>query len=177
MKNIGQISRMLAILLTSVAVLGLIFWRFVLPESEPVALPVSTQPASPQPVVTAQTSAAQNSAAAAPVVAPVTEPVAAPVAESATESAEDSHGHDEQNHDEQMEPPSPAIVDAIREMKKPTPDEGQMIQNPDGSMKLKLGNRLQSVPVATIGKDGKVHVDYHGEKYLQEQQKQEAPTP
>lgn len=177
MKNIGQISRMLAILLTSVAVLGLIFWRFVLPESEPVALLVSTQPASPQPVVTAQ-----NSAAVAPVVAPVTEPVAAPVAESATESAEDSHGHDEQNHDEQMEPPSPAIVDAIREMKKPTPDEGQMIQNPDGSMKLKLGNRLQSVPVATIGKDGKVHVDYHGEKYLQddkkpEEQKQETPTP
>ncbi len=173
MKNLGQISWMLAILLTSAAVFGLIVWRFVLPESEPVAPPVSTQPASPQPVVTtAQASAVQNSAAVAPVVAPVTEPVAAPVAESAKEPAEDLH-----DHDEQMEPPSQATIDAIREMKKPTPDEGKMTENPDGSVKVDLGNRFKSVPIATIGKDGKVHVDYHGEKYLQEQQKQEAPTP
>ena len=184
MKNLKQIAGVFVILLIGVAVIGLIAWRFAVPESSAPQDGALLQPV----VTTAQTGAAQNSAAVAPVVAPVTEPVAAPVAESAKESAEDLH-----DHDEQTEPPSQATIDAIREIKKPTPDEGQVIQNPDGSMKLKLGNRLQSVPIATIGKDGKVHVDYHGEKYLQdnqpvenskpeetkqtEQQKQEAPTP
>jgi hypothetical protein len=196
MKNLRQISKILAILLIAAAVLGLLAWRFLLPESELAAVPKSAQTALPQPaVITAQTSATQTSATqnstvavpVTPVVAPVTEPVVAAVAESATESAEDLHDHDAQNQDEPMPPPSPEIINAIRDMKKPTPNEGQMIQNPDGSVKVNLGNRFQSVPIATIGKDGKVHVDYHGEKYVQdnqavenskpEQQKQEAATP
>ncbi len=175
MKSLKQIAGVFALLLLGAAVIGLAVWRFATPESEQATLP--------QPVVSgaAQTSASPNNVAVgapvAPVVAPVTDPVAAPVAESAQESAEDLH-----DHDEQMEPPSQATIDAIREIKKPTPDEGQVTQNPDGSVKINLGNRFQSVPIATIGKDGKVHVDYHGEKYLQddkkpEEQKQETPTP
>jgi hypothetical protein len=162
-------------LLIGAAAIGLAVWRFAAPESAQAILP--------HPVVSgmAQINANPNSAAvgapAAPVVAPVTDPVAAPVAESVKESAEDLH-----DHDEQAEPPSQATIDAIREMKKPMPNEGQVTQNPDGSVKINLGNRFQSVPIATIGKDGKVHVDYHGEKYLQddkkpEEQKQETPTP
>lgn len=182
MKSLKQIAGVFALLLLGAAVIGLAVWRFATPESEQATLP--------QPVVSgaAQTSVSPNNVAVgapvAPVVAPVTDPVATPVAE----SVEDSH-----DHDEQAVEPSQETINAIREIKKPTPDVGQVIQNPDGSVKAKIGNRFQSVPIATIGKDGKVHVDYHGEKYIQdnqpvenskpkenpkpEEQKQEAPAP
>jgi hypothetical protein len=64
--------------------------------------------------------------------------------------------------------PSPAVIQAIREARKPVPGEGEVITNSDGSKKVNLGNRYMSAPVATIGKDGKVHVDYHGEKYAED---------
>ncbi len=67
--------------------------------------------------------------------------------------------------------PSPEIVNAIREIKKPAPDEGKVTTLPDGSQTLNLGNRYLSVPVATRGKDGKLHVDYHGERYARDNEK------
>jgi len=73
---------------------------------------------------------------------------------------ENLHGHDQG-----IPKPSPEVVDAIREMKKPSADEGRVISHADGTREVNLGNRFISVPVATVGKDGKVHVDYHGEKY------------
>ena len=65
-----------------------------------------------------------------------------------------------------MPPPAPETVEAIRKLREPTPTQGQVTTLPDGSKKLDLGNSAMSVPVATVGKDGKVHVDYHGEKYI-----------
>lgn len=72
----------------------------------------------------------------------------------------------EHHHDDAGEKPSQETIDAIREIRKPVEGEGQVIQHADGAYEMKLGNRYQSVPVATVGKDGKVHVDYHGEKYV-----------
>lgn len=63
-------------------------------------------------------------------------------------------------------PLSPAVVHAIQAIRQPAEGEGQVTVHPDGSKELKLGNRYRSVPVATVGKDGKVHVDYHGEAHV-----------
>lgn len=72
--------------------------------------------------------------------------------------------------------PSPAVIQAIREARKPVPGEGEVITNSDGSKKVNLGNRYMSAPVATIGKDGKVHVDYHGEKYAEDSAQSNSTT-
>ena len=175
MKNLGQTNKVLAILLIGAAVIGLMAWRFITPEFPQVTqtLPHAAQANTVQTNTnTAQVSTVQSSLVAAPAAAPATEPAVAALAESGKEAGEDLH-----DHDEQIEPPSQATIDAIREMKKPTADEGQTIQYPDGSTEIKLGNRFQSVPVATVGKDGKVHVDYHGEKYLQDEKKVEEKKP
>ena len=85
------------------------------------------------------------------------------------EASNDENNDGEKDHDRSAIRPSQKVIDAIREAKKPTPDEGQVTVNPDGSEKLSLGNRYMSAPVATVDKDGKVHVDYHGEKYTEEE--------
>lgn len=86
-------------------------------------------------------------------------------------------GHEQHDHSRDAARPSPESIQAIRELKKPAEGEGQVTEHPDGSASIKLGNRYRSVPVATIGEDGKVHVDYHGEKYLQEQTTIEVKNP
>jgi hypothetical protein len=126
----------------------------------PSVAPASSNSAST--MVSAQT---QNAAvvSAAPVIPPVPP-------ESARVHPEDalvSEPYDEK--------PSSKVIEAVREIKKTTPDEGTVTINPDGSEKLSLGNRYISVPVATVGKDGKVHVDYHGEKYGQKQEAKTTP--
>lgn len=123
------------------------------------ALSNAPQPATAQaaPVAAVQASPDEGEATPEFVTEPVTEP-----------AAEDLHDHGEQDTK-----PSQATIDAIREIRKPAPNEGQVVENPDGSAKVELGNRFMSVPVATIGKDGKVQVDYHGEKYAPEVQKTE----
>lgn len=73
----------------------------------------------------------------------------------------------EPSADEQAVRPSAETINAVREIRKPAEGEGQVTEYPDGSASVNLGNRYQSVPVATVGKDGKVNVEYHGEKYLQ----------
>ena len=140
----------------------------------PAALPAA---AAPEPLPSGavsnapQPATAQAAPATAVQVSPdegeatpefVTEPVTEP-------AAEDLHDHGEQDTK-----PSQATIDAIREIRKPAPNEGQVITHPDGTVEANLGNRFRSVPVATIGKDGKVHVDYHGEKYLEESVPQNA---
>lgn len=92
----------------------------------------------------------------------VTQPVDAIVAEPEAEVMP------QEPHHEAQPQPSPAVVKAIAEAKRPAPGEGAVTTYPDGSQSINLGNRYLSAPVATVGKDGKVHVDYHGEKYVQE---------
>jgi len=55
-------------------------------------------------------------------------------------------------------------------MRKPAPGDGEQIKHADGSVEMKLGNRYSSIPVATIGPDGKVIIDYHGESHVPEQE-------
>jgi hypothetical protein len=140
----------------------------------PVAVPAAAAP-EPLPsgaVSNAPQPATAQAAPAAAVQASPDEGEATPefVTEPVTEPAADGL-HD---HGEQDTKPSQATIDAIREIRKPAPNEGQVITHPDGTVEANLGNRFRSVPVATIGKDGKVHVDYHGEKYLEESVPQNA---
>lgn len=87
-----------------------------------------------------------------------------------TEANHNQPGHEQQhNHGGNAVKPSPETIQAIHELKETAEGEDQVTEHPDGSASIKLGNRFRSVPVATIDEDGQVHVDYHGEKYLQEQ--------
>lgn len=112
--------------------------------SEPVPEPV--------PVEAAQPAAAAAPESGEPSTAPATAPAAA---------ADDGHGHDEEPG--QL---APETIEAIREIRKPAPGEGEVTDMPDGSKRLNLGNRYMSVPVATVGPDGKVRVNYHGESLV-----------
>jgi len=114
-------------------------------------------PASPQPMAAA-------SSTSEPVIV---HPEDAIVPEPDNDSGDDAT----------VEKPSPQMIEAIREMKKPTSDEGKVTINPDGSQKLSLGNRYMSVPVATRGKDGTVHVNYHGERYAKDKTTVNSKTP
>jgi hypothetical protein len=69
----------------------------------------------------------------------------------------------------------PEIIKAIEELRKPAPGDGEEIHHADGSVEIKLGNRYSSVPIATTGTDGKVHVDYHGEAYVTDPSTQTSP--
>jgi hypothetical protein len=164
MKNL----RLLAVIVVVILAGSVVCWLFwpVSPASvEPVVTlqPAPSLPAAAQPPV-AQISPANE---VSPVQSGSAEAEATPelVTEPVTESAADEHGHD---RDSQAVAPSAETINAIREIRKPVAGEGQVTQLPDGSSRLNLGNSARSVPVATIGKDGKVHVEYHGEKYLQE---------
>jgi len=70
--------------------------------------------------------------------------------------------------------PSPEIIEAIKELRKPAAGDDEEIHHADGSVEIKLGNRFSSVPIATTGSDGKVHIDYHGEALVPEPS---TPTP
>lgn len=161
MKNIPQVGVIVAVILVLAGAAIVWLFRPSATPSAPAAVPQarSLEPATPQPPVgqvrpvqanpgqpTAVQGGADDSEATPEFV---TEPVTEPAA------------------DEQAVTPSAETIQAIRDIKKPVEGEGQVTEYPDGSTKVNLGNRYQSVPVATVGKDGKVHVDYHGEKYLQ----------
>lgn len=102
--------------------------------------------------------AAQPAADAAPVPA---EPALAPAVVPAAPVADDGHGHDDEPG--QL---APETIEAIREIRKPAEGDGEVIEHPDGTKEMKLGNRFRSVPVATVGPDGKVRVNYHGESMV-----------
>ncbi|HSC76166.1 MAG TPA: hypothetical protein VLB90_08025 [Pseudomonadales bacterium] len=161
MKNLRLGAVIAAMLLLAGILAGLLLKRSDSAPDEAAVVEPQSQPAQtmPQPVPAQQTSPpGVDSVPGSPDAGEetpefVTEPVTEP---------------DEESHDEQAVAPSAETINAIREMRKPVEGEGQVIQHADGSSEMKLGNRYQSVAVATIGKDGKVHVEYHGEKYVQD---------
>jgi hypothetical protein len=144
-------------LLIGAGALALLFWnRSSVPVSEDTAAIVLQSSSQAVPPIQSVVQTRPTPGTTAPVPSGM---VAAPVGE----KAEDLH-----QHDQETPKPSPEVVSAIREMKKPSSDEGRVINHADGTREVSLGNRFMSVPVATVGKDGKVHVDYHGEKYATE---------
>ncbi|HNN86498.1 MAG TPA: hypothetical protein PKK14_03180 [Pseudomonadales bacterium] len=150
------------VLLALAGALGLVrWWHAEQRVSEPVS-PVAAQPPS-----------SESSNTVVSTVQQATVPSSAP--ESVLARPEDaivSEPDDESSDEAAVEKPSPKVIAVIREIKKPTPDEGKVTSNPDGSYKMSLGNRYMSVPVATRGQDGKVHVNYHGEKFTEEKNNQ-----
>lgn len=146
---------------------GLVRWWQAEQRAPELASPVAVQPSSSERGNMADSTAQQATASA-----PAPEPALA-----RPEDAIVSEPDDESSDETAAEKPSPKVIAAIREIKKPTADEGKVTSMPDGSKKLSLGNRYMSVPVATRGKDGKVHVDYHGEHYAQDEKKINSNTP
>ncbi|HNE26715.1 MAG TPA: hypothetical protein PLH12_06215 [Pseudomonadales bacterium] len=154
------------VLLALAGALGLVrWWHAEQRVSEPVS-PVAAQPPS-----------SESSNTVVSTVQQATVPSSAPESvlarpEDAIVSEPDDESSDESSDEAAVEKPSPKVIAVIREIKKPTPDEGKVTSNPDGSYKMSLGNRYMSVPVATRGQDGKVHVNYHGEKFTEEKNNQ-----
>jgi hypothetical protein len=125
----------------------------------PAVLPSSVDAAVSQ--MEAQTPAPADQAEAVPDV--TNEGIETEPAEEAQPVQPEPGVHEHDNPAAAAAPLSPEVVEAIREIRKPEPGDGQVIEHSDGSAEMKAGNRFRSVPVATIGKDGKVQVDYHGE--------------
>lgn len=128
--------------------------------------PVTAQPAKAAvPVAPASSSSPPPAVLPSTDGAPATAPVVAEPEQQQAQPAEDGeHSHE----DGQAPKLSPAVIEAIREIRKPAPGEGQVIEHPDGTLEMNLGHRYRSVPVATVDKDGKLHVDYHGEAQVPE---------
>lgn len=127
-----------------------------------VPLPANSAPATAETVSTPQSAAETKTETTPPNETAIQRPEDAIVAEPDDNSTEADQAK-----------PSPEVITGIRELKKPTADEGEVTTNPDGSQKISLGNRYQSVPVATRDKDGKVRVNYHGEGYIEESTQKE----
>jgi hypothetical protein len=166
MKSTRQMIFFIAIMLLLVVAMVVWFVKSAgYPPSVPAAVPdvSSVTPTNPEQPGAVQSSTDDGEA--------TPEFVAEPVSEAAVDEHKHEHG------DKDAVKPSAEIIQAIRDIKKPAEGEGQVTEYPDGSVGINLGNRYHSVPVATIGKDGKLHVDYHGEKYLQEDNQQEIKKP
>lgn len=170
----------IAVGMLALAVLAFAAWLRLSPESAAESSQAVSSAASHQASNSVSASSAnsvQSSASATPAAAETSSeassdaamvrPEDAIVAEPVDNSVDDNHAVTD------AAKPSPEVLAGIREMKKPTADEGKVTVHADGSQSASLGNRYKSVPVATRDKDGKLHVNYHGEEYIQEEKQKE----
>lgn len=165
MKNLRQI----VVIVAAVLLLAGVVIAWLLRSAEPVpsvAVPLarSIEPATPQP----------PAGQARPVQANAGQPGAVQGGADGGEATPEfvTEPVTEPDVDEKAVTPSAETINAVREIRKPADGEGQVTKHPDGSASVNLGNRYLSVPVATVGKDGKVNVEYHGEKYVQPEAQQ-----
>lgn len=158
--------KMLWTALAMLAAAAVVAWYFF---SQPVEVNVARDPVgknatSVRPAFPASSPPVSTGLAAGTVVpsASVQQPAAAAEPQQQQEQLAKDSEH-AQAEDGRAGKLSPAAIEAIREMRQPAPGEGQVIEHPDGTLEMSLDRRYRAVPVATLGEDGSVHVDYHGE--------------
>ncbi|MEZ5493738.1 MAG: hypothetical protein R3E61_03890 [Pseudomonadales bacterium] len=166
------VSKKIGIAVGALAVAALAaWWRLSPPVQESLQAAPSAVP------LPSNSAPATAEAASTPQSAAETKTATTPSSEAAMQRPEDAivAEPDDNSTEADQAKPSPEVIAGIRELKKPTADEGEVTINPDGSQKISLGNRYKSVPVATRDKDGKVRVNYHGEGYIEESTQKEKP--